>query len=133
MKNVIYIYDTAIEEFFKDSLEECRKTLNFLYGGEVNLVRAGLKFNDKKAGFLCSLSVVAMLSLQADLIVIGDFTETWSDFFKNITNVFKFFCPAKSKEDLNKLVNKKRDLEALGMLKVKDELCEGFGGVGRND
>lgn len=126
MKNIVYIYDTAIkEEFFKESLEECRKKLIFLYGEEINLVPAGLNFNNKKADFFSSLSVGAIQSLRADMVVIGDFTETWSDFFRNITNVFKFFCSAKSKEDLNKLVNKKRDLEALGMLKVKDELCEG--------
>ena len=57
MKNIVYIYDTAIkEEFFKESLEECRKKLIFLYGEEINLVPAGLNFNNKKAGFLARLA-----------------------------------------------------------------------------
>lgn len=126
MKNVVYIYDTAIkEEFFKESLEECRKKLNFLYGEEINLIPVGLSFNAKMEGFFSSLSIVAIQSLKANLVIIGEFTSCYGTPFLNITNIFKSFVYAKNKEDLNKLVDKKRDLEALGMLKVKDEPCEG--------
>lgn len=59
------------------------------------------------------------------MVIIGDLTETWRDFFKGITNAFKFLCAAINKEGLSNLFNKKRDLEALEMLKVKDEPCEG--------
>ena len=126
MKNVVYIYDIDVQEkTLKEWLEECHKKLVFLYGEEINLVPAGLDFSHKKDRFLTSLSFVSIQCLQADMVVIGSLTETWSDFFKGITNAFKFLCAAKNKEDLSNLFNKKRDLEALGMLKVKDEPCEG--------